>query len=688
MKKFLSIVLSIAIVLSLAVCPVFALETEEIINATGDHWEVISIVDMGEGLSATSTSTNTAVAGVLVSMGTNVEYKEGEGETEVKWPLMAYDGAAITKADLIRAYPHLEFADMRNSYFKWNQTQSGSMLRIRKMLKNDIVKNGDTVRISMEICITDMVGGMNSDGSYLPADGIDSYSFGLIPVYSTSATNDGSTSDGTGKNFTIPVNQWTTISGYFKTTKELFSSIRFQQNSAGGANSVKLPYPKTILLGRVIVEKLVPNNQPLPASLGYTEDFDRFPRTAKTYTIDGTDTTDLVVTGEKHPYVTTISEADAEALGEASLTYKDSANPNDKNKYAKGSVAIDTNTTYEYVYPTSGTAHGKYHLTGDASLGDTGVTDATFGLGYAGNKYFTTSEHLSAADRLASSTAKRSVITLPSAFSGNNMLVASGLYNKNAAVRMNNIFGSHTSKNDVGKKMIISYYVYADSKMGAYKVSDKAYDAAEPVAVDKTKPVKLMTSFNGPMGNIYKYRMSYDTTAIANIDIPWDTWTKVQVLCEITSENIDNLVIENGENTLKNCLQISQFGATDQIADTLYFDNLSVEEIEAGTKAEYAVYEFDGSYDIAVKITSSTEAGTPTVQLVVGEYDSHGNLISVRTSENKTFSFSSLPVAVSISNLKPLKETTTLRAFLIDSYTGLCPYISPADVKTIAEVIE
>jgi len=85
---------------------------------------------------------------------------------------------------------------------------------------------------------------------------------------------------------------------------------------------------------------------------------------------------------------------------------------------------------------------------------------------------------------------------------------------------------------------------------------------------------------------------------------------------------------------------------------------------------------------------SSTEAGTPTVQLVVGEYDIDNRLLSVRTSENKTFSFSQLPVSVSVSNFKPLKETTTLRAFLIDSYTGLCPYISPTDVKVIAEEIE
>ena len=47
MKKFLSIILSAALVLSLAVCPAMALTNDEITNAHGDHWETISIVDLG-----------------------------------------------------------------------------------------------------------------------------------------------------------------------------------------------------------------------------------------------------------------------------------------------------------------------------------------------------------------------------------------------------------------------------------------------------------------------------------------------------------------------------------------------------------------------------------------------------------------------------------------------------------------
>lgn len=681
MKKFLSIILTTAIVLSLAVSPAMAQTTDEIINASGDNWEPVCILDFAD-YDNPVTSVGSKATFAFTGMSTTAGFVDKENN--VTYPDLSQKQTVVTKEDIAKAYPHLEHNAMNDKYLKWEKNLASAMFRVNNIFPDTLLKKGDIIRLSLEMCVTDVVTHVNADGSAVPVDNtcVDYLKFNLAVT----------TGSGNGTVITssqIPVNQWVTINAYYTVADTTLDSIKFDPGIQGNSiNCVTNPFAKTVFIGRLSYEKLRNNNQPVQDQINYTEDFERYNHTSDKYTVNGTKVTNDTTVTDKLHFVTPIATADSGVLGEANMSYLDSANPNDKNNYAKGSTTIDSNNKYEYVYPTSGTANGKYHLTGDASLGDTGVTDATFGIGYAGNKYFSTSEHLSAADRLSSSSAKRSVITLPNAYSGKNMLVASGLYNKNAAVRMNNIFGSHPSKSDVGKKMIISYYVYADSKMGAYKASNKSYDAAEAIAVDKTKPVKLMTSFNGPMGNIYKYRLSYDDTAIATSDIPWDTWTKVQVLCEITSDSIDNLVIENGENTLKNCLQISQFGATDQIADTLYFDNLSVQELEAGTKAEYAVYKFDGSYDIAVKILSSTEAGTPTVQLVVGEYDIDNRLLSVRTSENKTFSFSQLPVSVSVSNFKPLKETTTLRAFLIDSYTGLCPYISPTDVKVIAEEIE
>ncbi len=681
MKKFLSIILTIAIVLSLAVSPAMALTTDEIINASGDNWETVCILDFADYENPVTSIGSTAKFSF-----TGMTQKTGFVDTEnnITYPDLTQIRTVVSKADIVKDYPHLEHNAMNDKYLKWEKNLASAMFRVNNIFPESLLKIGDIMRISLEICLTDVVTHVNADGSDVPVDNncVDFLQFNL-------ALTTGSGNGTVIAKPAIPVNQWVTINSYYTVSDTTLDSIKFDPGIHGDKiDCVTEPFAKTVFMGRLTYEKLRNNNQPVQSTINYTEDFERYNHSYDKYTVDGTKVTNDTSVTDKLHFVTPVATADNGVLGEANMSYIDSANPNDKSQYAKGSTTIDSNNKYEYIYPTSGTANGKYHLTGDASLGDTGVTDATFGLGYAGNKYFSTSEHLSAADRLSASTKKRSVITLPNAFSGKNMIVASGIYNKNAAVRMNNIFGSHPSKSDVGKKMIISYYVYADSKMGAYKASDKDYASAEPVAVDKTKPVKLMTSFNGPMGNIYKYRLSYDDTAISTTDIPWDTWTKVQVLSEITSDCIDNLVIENGENTLKNCLQISQFGATDQIADTLYFDNLSVQEIEAGTKAEYAVYKFDGSYDIAAKILSSTEAGNPTVQLVVGEYDSEGRLLSVKTSENKTFSYSQLPVSVSVSNFKPIKETSSLRAFLIDSYTGLCPYISPTDVKVIAEEIE
>jgi len=702
MKKFLSIILTIAIVLSLAVCPsIVSAKTSaesfaELESQKGDNWEPVLVIDMGtyqKKDNIVTTSLGNSIAPSLTHGGSNGKYKDPE--TGLEYPAPSIEADAVTKEDIIKQYPFLENDAMNDKYMKFTQINAGGgMFRLNNIHAEDFFKLNEMIRISMEICITDMVSHVEQNGTEVP---VDNSCADACPYYFILTPGSGGGTEAIA-NKNVPVNKWTTLVGYHKYTDLSLDSIKFgSELNSSDLRAVSNPYPKTIFFGKITYERIRNNNQPIESNINYTEDFEEYKDAEKKYTIDGSDVTiyggksykEVSSTDKKLPFITEISEADTGVLGEANMTYKDSANPNDKSKYAIGSVTYDGNKTYEYVYPTAGTALGKYHLTGDSSLGDTGVTNATFGIGYGETEYFSTSEHLSAADRLASSTAKRTSFTLPKAYSGKHMLVASGLYNKNASVRMDNIFGSHPSKADVGKKMIISYYVYADSKMGAYKVSDKDYASAEPVSVDITKPVKLMTSFNGPMGNIYKYRLSYDDTAVANIDIPWDTWTKVQILCEITSESIDNLVIENAGNTLKNCLQISQFGATDQIADTLYFDNLSVEAIEAGTKAEYAVYKFDGSYDIAVKILSSTEAGNPTVQLVVGEYDAvDGRLLSVKTSANKTFSFSQLPIAISVSDFKPIKETSTLRAFLIDSYTGLCPYIAPTDVKVIADIIE
>ena len=701
MKKFLSIILSIVLVFSLCVTTTFALTDDEILNAKGTHNEVVAMFDMAANnvtnKDGTNSMTGPSPAGTytasVVSQGTAPAYVDNtDPNNPIQYPKLSYTVEAITQDKLAETHPHLVNNSLNDKILKWSQNMGGAMFRVRGLVPHNTINKGDLVKITAEICVTDVRPYVDPTGIEVPIDNkcIDSYKMNFLTVYSTSQDNYSATKDGNGVTVELPVDRWVTFSAYITPDFDDITGIRIENSLgvAGSLSCVSKPCPNTILLGRIAYEVVKPNNKPIETELSYVEDFEKYTSDVAVYDINGTKADST--TSSKYLKITSMETADKYIYKEEGLTYKDSANPNNKNEYAKGSYAIDTNNTYEYVYPKSGTINGKYHLTGDASLGDTGVTDATFGLGYAGQNYITNIDsHICAADRLAGNSAKRSVITLPNAYSGKNMLVASGLYNKNAAVRMNNIFGSHPSKSDVGKKMIISYYVYADSKMGAYKVSDKDYASAEPVSVDITKPVKLMTSFNGPMGNIYKYRLSYDDTAIANMDIPWDTWTKVQILCEITSESIDNLVIENAGNTLKNCLQISQFGATDQIADTLYFDNLSIETIEAGTKAEYAVYEFDGSYDIAVKILSSTEAGNPTVQLVVGEYDAvDGRLLSVKTSANKTFSFSQLPVAISVSNFKPIKETSTLRAFLIDSYTGLCPYISPTDVKVIAEIIE
>ncbi len=175
------------------------------------------------------------------------------------------------------------------------------------------------------------------------------------------------------------------------------------------------------------------------------------------------------------------------------------------------------------------------------------------------------------------------------AHSGTNAIKLSGRWSANGGVKVEDIFMGRFDKEDIGRKVKVSAWVYADKSAGAYKMTADGegfkentskndapkYTNDELANLEKTK---ICISFGGPNDGFYSYRTGgYNTKKYT---INWNEWTKISTEFIVSEDLLDNGT--TNKNPLISSIRIDQQGCTgiedEAVIDTFYIDDITVEE--------------------------------------------------------------------------------------------------------------
>ncbi|MBE7046826.1 MAG: DUF4886 domain-containing protein [Ruminococcaceae bacterium] len=593
MKRLLACLLSMVMVITsfASVSFIEAFAADEYVQPQGNHTTVLSEVDIdsatfntnaaGTSLSSIKYTTSGSVANSSISSGVwNSRSKGTATDTDGSVFSNSMSGSVVNTGDMSAD----QYPDIKESgnipVWKINQNGAVTVTRFQDMAGSAGwgFETGDKFLFTIKLYLGDI----KSKAAYTDADGnavaavadtttkyIDTKSF--VRRQSNSSTTLADTDEQTHY---VPVNKWFTLTRVITVTEALLSKYNIMEgvgftfkNSGGTAASYSKPFPATVFVGEVKVEKFEDTSLTRNTNLiNYYDDYE-----------------DLIISD-----MATENETYSGTYGTTTLL-KDSLDRfNYKNIAVNDSGNVKTVQTGAY---TDGSAFTY------AKSSDIGVI-TPFGQGIKGAGVYAASEDSviettypsakSMYDIAQGVEGAAEVTTLtPKAHTGTKSFAFSRMLLSNSALRINGIFGFHPVEADKDRTFKISFWVYPDSTQGAHKnellndaTGDTAtYEDVTPVAPESGTP-KLQVHMNGPVGQWYKYRNSSTTACrVWSQNIPWDTWTKVEF--EYTIGNF----YDNGDtdtsadtNPLKNCLQIDQ-GNKSCVADTIYYDDFSIQEI-------------------------------------------------------------------------------------------------------------
>ena len=97
-----------------------------------------------------------------------------------------------------------------------------------------------------------------------------------------------------------------------------------------------------------------------------------------------------------------------------------------------------------------------------------------------------------------------------------------------------NLFGRELTKADVGKKIAISFYVYADMSDGVFKSAysgdegdDRQKHLYSAEELKKSEGTVISVLMAGPDEDNYQNRQGHETPFNGEYFIPWNQWTKI-----------------------------------------------------------------------------------------------------------------------------------------------------------------
>lgn len=196
------------------------------------------------------------------------------------------------------------------------------------------------------------------------------------------------------------------------------------------------------------------------------------------------------------------------------------------------------------------------------------------------------------------------------AHSGTTAVKWAGRFSANGGLKIEDIFMGRFDKEDIGRKIKVSVWVYADKSSGAYKLNwdetkgdyvetttkDENLKYSETELADLEKTV-ICISLAGPNDNIYQYRSgNYN---LKKYEINWNEWTKISTELVISEDVLDNgITDQKAKNPLISAIRIDQQGATGQadqaVIDTFYIDDITIEEARfevSGAVGSHMVYQ-------------------------------------------------------------------------------------------------
>lgn len=592
MKRTLSLFLSLVMVITsfASVSFIEAFAADEYVQPQGNHTTVLSEVDIASA-TLTTTPAGTSMNTTYNTKGSVANTSTSKGQWNARSAGTATDddgnifknfvkGSIVNTKDLSTAqYPDInESAPM--SVWKINQNGAITVTRFNDMAKSAGwgFEAGDKFLFTIKLYLGDI----KSKAEYTSADGKfvaakDDTTTKFINTKSFVRRQEDATttvSDMDEQTHYVPVNQWFTLTRVITVTEELLSKYNIMEgvgftfkNSGAIASNYSKPFPSTIFVGEVKVEKFNDTSMTRNTNLiNYYDDYE-----------------DLVISK-----MNTANSTYPGTYGVTTLL-KDSLDRfNYKNIAVNDSRNVKTVQTGNYADGSAFTY---------AKSADIGVITA-FGQGITNTGVYAASENsvIETIDPSAKSMydiaqgieGATEVKTLtPKAHTGTKSFAYSRMLLSNTALRFNGIFGFHPVEKDKDRTFKISFWVYPDSTQGAHNnvllngatTSTVTYKDVTPVDPKSGTP-KLQVHMNGPAGQWYKYRnSSSEACRVWANDIPWDTWTKVEFEYTI-GEFYDNGDTDTDADTnpLKNCLQINQ-GNNKCIADTIYYDDFSVVEI-------------------------------------------------------------------------------------------------------------
>ncbi len=626
MKRILALLVSMAMVItslaSFSVVETFAADATsvEFVQPQGNHTTVLSEVDIASATLTTTTAgtsmnttykTNGSVANTATSKGQwNARSAGTATDTDGNVFENFVNGSIVNTKDLSTTrYPDINESGPM-PVWKINQNGAVTVTRFNDMARSEGwgFKAGDKFLFTIKLYLGDI----KSKAEYTTADGtvvaakddtttkfIDTKSFVRRQADTTTTL-----SDTDEQTHYVPVNQWFTLTRVITVTEALLSKYNIMEgvgftfkNSGGTAANYSKPFPSTIFVGEVKVEKFEDTSLTRNTNLiNYYDDYE-----------------DLVITkmntaNSTYPGTygtTTLLKDSLDRFNYKNIAVNDSGNVStvQTGTYADGSAFTYAKSSNIGIITPFGYATTN---TGIYAASENSVIETT---DPSAKSMYDIAQGVEGASEVRTLT--------PKAHTGTQSFAFSRILVTNTALRFNGIFGFHPVEADKNRTFRISFWVYPDSTQGAHNntflngasASNATYKDVTPIDPKSGTP-KLQVHMNGPAGQWYKYRnASTQECRVWAKDIPWDTWTKVEFEYTI-GEFYDNGDKDTSADTnpLKNCLQINQ-GNSKCIADTIYYDDFSIQEIVrhniTAASSDDAMGEVAGSgkYDDGASVT-------------------------------------------------------------------------------------
>ena len=195
-----------------------------------------------------------------------------------------------------------------------------------------------------------------------------------------------------------------------------------------------------------------------------------------------------------------------------------------------------------------------------------------------------------------------------------------------------NLFGRELTKADVGKKIAISFYVYADMNDGVFKSvysgdegDDRQKHLYSAEELKESEGTVISVVMAGPDEDNYQNRQGHETPFYGEYFIPWNQWTKITHYYTIGSEFLPTGSTEKKSDPYINAIRIGQtncdYTINNALASSLYIDDLYVEEARAIINGG-----FDGN-KVEVVTEYATNSGSSYARTMIFEYDTDNRLI-------------------------------------------------------------